>query len=115
MRESCKSTVASKARGSGPGEAAARGNSYRGRRHRGDDGADKWGPCGGDRGKGVAAGLRKLEEEAASVNYAKATQAGMGRACVRGPWEERGRRGGWPGRLAAGPFWAESEEKFFSE
>jgi hypothetical protein len=45
------------------------------------------GPRGGDRGKGVAAGLRKLEEEATSGNYAKAAQAGMGRARVRGPWE----------------------------
>jgi hypothetical protein len=71
-------------------------------------------------GEGVAAGLRKLEEEAAFGNYAKAAQAGMGRAHVHGPWEEgapgrvaglRGRTG----RLAAGPFWAESEEKFFSE
>jgi hypothetical protein len=48
MRESYKSSGASKARGSGEGEAAARGNSDRDRRHRGDDGADKWGPCGGD-------------------------------------------------------------------
>jgi hypothetical protein len=29
-------------------------------------------------GEGVAAELRKLEEEAASGNYAKAAQAGMG-------------------------------------
>jgi hypothetical protein len=29
-------------------------------------------------GEGVAAGLRKLEEEAASGNYAMAAQAGMG-------------------------------------
>jgi hypothetical protein len=78
MRESCKSSGASKARGSGAGEVAARGNSDRGRRHGGDDGADKWAPRGGDRGKGVAAGLSKLKEEAASGNYAKATQAGMG-------------------------------------
>jgi hypothetical protein len=84
MRESCKSSGASKARGSGAGEAAAGGNSDRGRRRSGDDGADKWGPRGGDRGKGVAAGLLKLEEEAASGNYAKAAQAGMGRARVRG-------------------------------
>ncbi len=87
MRESCKSSGASKARGSGAGEAAARGNSDRGRRRGGDDEADKWGPRGGDRGKGVAAGLRKLEEEAASGNYAKAAQAGMGRARVHGPRE----------------------------
>jgi hypothetical protein len=87
MRESCKSSGASKARGGGEGEAAAWGNSDRDRRHGGDDGADKWGPRGGDSGKGVAAGLRKLEEEAASGNYAKAAQAGMGRARVRGPRE----------------------------
>jgi hypothetical protein len=96
MRDSCKSSGASKARGSGAGEAAARGNSDRGRWCRGDDGADKWGPRGGDRGKGVAAGLRKLKEEAASGNYAKAAQAGMGRARMRGPREERGRRGEGP-------------------
>jgi hypothetical protein len=46
-------------------------------------------------GEGVAAGLRKLEEEAASGNYAKAAQAGMGRARVHGPREE-----GVPGRVA---------------
>jgi hypothetical protein len=96
MRESYKSSGASKARGSGAGEAAAWGNSDRGRRRGGDDGADKWGPRGGDRGKGIAAGLRKLEEEAASGNYAKAAQAGMGRARVHGLWEE-GAPGGWPG------------------
>jgi hypothetical protein len=90
MRESCKSSGASKARGSGPGEAVARGNSDRGRWRGGDGGADKWGPRGGDRGKGVAAGLHKLEEEVAPGNYAKAAQAGMGRARVRGPREERG-------------------------
>jgi hypothetical protein len=48
-------------------------------------------------GEGVAAGLRKLEEEAASGNYAKAAQAGMGRARVCGPWEEGGCWGGLPG------------------
>jgi hypothetical protein len=97
MSESCKSSGASKARGSGAGEAAARGNSDRGRRHGGDDGADKWGLHGGDKGKGVAGGLRKLEEVAASGNYAKAAHAGMGRARVRGPREERGCREEWPG------------------
>jgi hypothetical protein len=67
-------------------------------------------------GEGVAAGLRKLEEEAAFGNYAKAAQAGMGRARVRGLREVGGAGGGgWMGRLAARPFWAESEEKFFSE
>jgi hypothetical protein len=97
MRESCKSSGASKARGSGAGEAAARGNSDRGQRHGGDDRADKWGPRGSDRGKGIAAGLRKLEEEAASGNYAKVTQVGMGRARMRGPREGGEHRGEWPG------------------
>jgi hypothetical protein len=46
--------------------------------------------------EGVAAGLRKLEEEAASGNYVRAAQAGMGRARVRGPREEGGCWGGWP-------------------
>jgi hypothetical protein len=71
-------------------------------------------------GEGVAAGLRKLEEEAASGNYAKAAQAEMGRARVHGLWEEGPPGGavglrGRTGRLAVGPFWAESEERFFSE
>jgi hypothetical protein len=69
-------------------------------------------------GEGVAVGLRKLEEEAASGNYAKAAQAGMGRARVRGLREEAGARGvaglrGRTGRLAAGPFWAEVKKNSF--
>jgi hypothetical protein len=41
-------------------------------------------------GEGVAAGLRKLKEEAAFGNYTKAAQAGMGRGRVRGSREEGG-------------------------
>jgi hypothetical protein len=67
-------------------------------------------------GEGVAAGLRKLKEEAASGNYAKAARAGMGRARVHGPREEGGAGlRGRTGRLAAGLFWTKSEEKFFFE
>ncbi len=73
-------------------------------------------------GEGVAVGVRKLKEEAASGNYAKIARAGMGRVHVRGPREEGGGvpgrvagLRGRTGRLATGPFWAESEEKFFSE
>jgi hypothetical protein len=51
-------------------------------------------------GEGVAAGLRKLEEEAAYGNYAKAAQAGMGRARVHIPQEE-----GAPGRVAGQADW----------
>jgi hypothetical protein len=47
-------------------------------------------------GEGVAAGLRKLEEEVASGNYAKAAQAGMGRARAR-PAGGGERQGGWLG------------------
>jgi hypothetical protein len=47
-------------------------------------------------GEGVAAGMRKLEEEVASGNYTKVVQAGMGRARVHGLREE-GAPGGWPG------------------
>jgi hypothetical protein len=50
-------------------------------------------------GEGVADRLRKLEEEAASGNYANAAQAGMGQACVCGPREEGGTgEGGWAER-----------------
>jgi hypothetical protein len=54
-------------------------------------------------GEGVATGLRKLEEEAASSNYAKAAQAGMGRARVRGPWEEGGAGEGGQAERPDGP------------
>jgi hypothetical protein len=57
-------------------------------------------------GEGVVTELRKLEEETAFGKYAKAAQARMGRACVRGLREKRGgvvglaglrgRMAGWP-------------------
>jgi hypothetical protein len=69
-------------------------------------------------GEGVVAGLRKLEEETTFGKYAKAAQAGMGRARTR-PAGEKGEGpmglaglGGRMGRLAAGP---KVKEKFFSE
>jgi hypothetical protein len=46
-------------------------------------------------GEGVIAGLCKLKEETTFGKYAKAVQAGMGRACVR-PVEEKG-GGRWGG------------------
>jgi hypothetical protein len=54
-------------------------------------------------GEGVATGLRKLEEDAGSGNYAKAAQAGMGRAHVRGPREEGGTREGGRAERSDGP------------
>jgi hypothetical protein len=71
-------------------------------------------------GEGVVAGLRKLEEETAFGKYAKAAQAGMGRARARGLREKRGAGGaGWAER-PDGPAdrwadWAESEGKILSE
>jgi hypothetical protein len=65
-------------------------------------------------GDGVVAGLHKLEEETTFVKYAKAAQAGMGRAHARGLREKRGGAGwaerpdGPAGRWAD---WAESEGK----
>jgi hypothetical protein len=68
-------------------------------------------------GEGVVAGLRKLEEETVFGKYAKAAQAGMGRAHARGLRKKRGPVGlaglrGRMGRLAAGP---KVKEKFFSK
>jgi hypothetical protein len=83
-------------------------------------------PTGGARvavteGEGVIAGLRKLEEETAFGKYAKAAQAGMGRAHARGLWEKNGGPMGLAGlrgrmgQLAAGPIGPKVKEKFFSE
>jgi hypothetical protein len=43
-----------------------------------EDGADGWGPLGGDRGRRRRRRLRKLEEETAFGKYAMAAQAEMG-------------------------------------
>jgi hypothetical protein len=88
-------------------------------------------PIGGGRvavteGEGVVTGLRKLEEETAFGKYAKAAQAGMGRARSHGLREKRGGRWGWLGceagwadwplgRLATGPIGLKVKEKIFSE
>jgi hypothetical protein len=70
-------------------------------------------------GEGVVAGLRKLEEETTFGKYAKAAQAGMGRARAR-PAGEGGAVGlaglrGRMSRLAGGPIGPKVKEKFFSE
>jgi hypothetical protein len=64
-------------------------------------------------GEGVVAGLRQLEEETAFGKYAKAAQAGMGRACARGLREKRGAGGAGWAEKPDGPTgrWAESEGK----
>jgi hypothetical protein len=83
-------------------------------------------PTGGARvavteGEGVVTGLCKLEEETAFGKYAKAAQAGMGRACARGLRKKKGEASG-PGwaEMSDGPTgrWADLpkvKEKFFSE
>jgi hypothetical protein len=99
MREGCKSSGHSRrgaaARGSGGAEEFRPGSAGAGETTK---------PAGGARvavteGEGVVAGLRKLEEETAFGKYAKAAQAGMGRACARGGlWCGAGQHGrGWAG------------------
>jgi hypothetical protein len=116
MREGCKSSGASKARGSSDVEKFRTGSAGAGETTK---------PTGRARvamteGEGVVAGLRKLEEETAFGKYAKAAQAGMGRARAR-PAEEKGGpvglagRRGRMGRLAAGPIGPKVKEKFFSK
>jgi hypothetical protein len=97
VREGCKSSGASEARGSGAGE----------RRHReiltgvagvGETTKPTGGACVAvTEGEGVVAGLRKLEEEMAFGKYAKAAQARMGRARARGLRKKKGGRWGWLG------------------
>jgi hypothetical protein len=56
-------------------------------------------------GESIIAGLRKLKEEMSFGKYAKAAQAGMGRARTCGLWEKRGGRWGWPGCEAGWADW----------
>jgi hypothetical protein len=73
-------------------------------------------------GESVVTGLRKLKEEMTFGKYAKAVQAGMGRARARGLRKKWGLGAvglaglrGRMGRLAAGPIGPNVKEKFFSE
>jgi hypothetical protein len=78
-------------------------------------------PTGGARmavteGEDVVTGLRKLEEETAFGKYAKAAQAGMGRARAHGLREKRGGSGAGWAEMPDGPAgrwadWAKSEGK----
>jgi hypothetical protein len=93
MREGCKSSGASEARGIGGTEKFRPGSAGTGETTK---------PTGEARvavteGEGVIAGLRKLEEETAFGKYAKAAQAGMGRARACGLREKKGGRWGWLG------------------
>jgi hypothetical protein len=66
-------------------------------------------------GGSVVAGLHKLEEEMAFGKYAKAAQAGMGRARARPVGERGGPVGlaGLRGRLAAGPIGPKARKNDF--
>jgi hypothetical protein len=84
MREGCKSSGASEAWGSGTGERWRGEFPTRvGRRGEGVE-SDRWGRLAVTEGEGVIAGLCKLKVETTFGNYAKATQAGMGRAYACG-------------------------------
>jgi hypothetical protein len=108
MREGCKSSGASKAR------AAVRGSSGTEKFRPGLAGVGEMTkPTGG---ACVVVGLRKFEEETTFGKYAKAAQAGMGRARARPAGEKGGGGGaGWaerPDGPAGGwPDWAECEGK----
>jgi hypothetical protein len=117
MREGCKSSGASEARGSGAGERGHGEIPTRVGRHGGDDEANGQGPRGGDRGRR----RRCRATQTRRRDDFWATQAGMGRAHVRGLREKKGGSVGLAGlrgqmgRLAAGPILPKVKEKFFSE
>jgi hypothetical protein len=104
MTEDCKSSGASEAR------AAAWGSGGVEKFRPGSAGAgETMKLTGGARvvvteGEGVVAGVRKLEEETAFGKYAKAAQAGMGRARAW-PAGEKGGRWGWLGGEAGWAGW----------
>jgi hypothetical protein len=114
MREGCKSSGASEARGSGAGERRC-GEILTGvGRHGGDDEADRWGPCGGDRGRRRRCraaqtrrrdGFWQIRQSHAGRDgpSAHARPAGEGGGAV-GLAGLRGRMGRWAD-------WAESEGK----
>jgi hypothetical protein len=78
MREGCKSSGASEARGSGAGER--RHGEFLTRVSRREEGVNLTGGAhlAVTEAEGAVAGLRKLEVETAIGNYTKAAQAGMG-------------------------------------
>jgi hypothetical protein len=89
MREGCKSSGASEAQGSSA-EKFRPGSASMGEMMKLTGGAY----VAVTEGEGIIAGLRKLEEETAFGKYAKAAQAGMGRArsCPAG---KKGARWRW--------------------
>jgi hypothetical protein len=115
MREGCKSSGASEVRGSGGVEKFRPGSAGTGETTK-----LKGGACVAvTEGEDVVVGLHKLEEETTFGKYAKAAQAGMGRAraaCGRkgGAVGLAGLRGRM-GRLAAGPIGPKVKKKIFSE
>jgi hypothetical protein len=119
MREGCKSSGASEARGSGVGERR-RGEIPTGvGRRRGDNKADRRGPRGSDRGRRRRrwAVQTRRRDGFWQIRQGRAGRDGPS-ACVR-PVAERGGVGlaglrGRMGRLATGPIGLKVKEKFFS-
>jgi hypothetical protein len=113
MREGCKSSGASEARGSGA-EKFRSGSAGVGEMTKPIGRA----PVAVTEGEGVVVGLRKLEEVTAFGKYAKAAQTGMGQARARPAGEKGGPVGlaglrGRVGWLAAGPIGPNVKEKNF--
>jgi hypothetical protein len=85
-------------------------------RHGGDDEADKWGPRGGGRWRRRS---RRAAQTRRRGGFCQLRQGHAGRDGLRRALqEEGGARGvaglrGRTGRLAAGPFWVESEKNSF--
>jgi hypothetical protein len=116
MREGCKSSGASEARGSGAGERRC-GEILTGvGRHRGDNRADRRGPRGGDRGRRHR---RRGAQTQRRDGFWQIRQGRAGRdgpsACTRPAGEKVGGGVGWAERPdgSAGRWadWAESEGK----
>jgi hypothetical protein len=119
MREDCKCSGASEARGSGAGERQHGEIPTGVGRRGGDDEANRQGPCGSDRGRRCrrwAAQTRRRDDfrqicqgragqDGPSTRARPAGERGVGLAGLRGR----------VGRLAAGPIGPNVKGKFFSE
>jgi hypothetical protein len=121
MREGCKSSGASEARGSDAGERRHGEIPTEVSRRGGDDGADRWGPRGGDRGRRRR---RRAVQTQRRDSFWQIRQSRAGRDGPRARARHVGERGGavglaglrgQMGRLAGGPIGPKVKEKFFSE
>jgi hypothetical protein len=121
VREGCKSSGASEARGSGTGERWCREILTGVGRRGGDDETDRRGPCGGDRGRrrGRRAAPTRRRDGFWQIRQGRVDRD---RPSARAACERKGRRPvglaglrGRTGQLAAGPIGPKVKEKFFFE